>query len=85
VRHILFKRFKLLPHIILSLTFATKINCISIHDVGGEQLSSGNLFCHLEQPLSKNTIKRRYLNEIEFIQAYIYILFNYDELKSFAQ
>jgi hypothetical protein len=64
-----------------------RINRVSRHDDGGEVSSSGNLsiFSNLGRPTPKNTIRGRYLSEIEFRQEHNYVLFNCDGLKPFIQ
>jgi len=51
----------------------------------GEVPLSGNLlvFFHLGWPIPRNTIRGRYLIEIEFKHAHNYVLFNCDELRPF--
>lgn len=46
----------------------TRINCVSRHDDVGAMSFGGNvsIFSHFGQPLSKNTVSRRYLTNIEF-------------------
>ena len=65
----------------------TRINRVPRHDDGGEVPSSGNLsiFCNTGRPTLKNSIRGRYLSEIEFKQTHNYVLFNYDELRPFIQ
>jgi len=65
----------------------TRINRVPQHDDGDEVPSSGNLsiFCNPGRPTPKNTIKGRYLSEIEFRQAHNYALFNCDELRPFIK
>jgi hypothetical protein len=65
----------------------TRINRVPRHDNGGEVPSIENLsiFSNSEWPTPKNAIRERYLSEIEFRQVYNYMLFNYDELRSFIQ
>jgi len=55
--------------------------------VSCEMPSGGNLsiFSNPELHVPKNVVSERYLFEIEFIQAYNYMLFNCDELRSFIQ
>ena len=61
----------------------TRINHVPRHDGGGEVPSSGNLiiFSNHERPTPKNAVRGRYLSEIEFRQAYNYVIFNCDELR----
>jgi len=65
----------------------TRINRVPRHDDGGEVPSSGNLsiFFNIGRPTPKNAIKERYLSEIEFRQAYNYVLFNCNELRPFIK
>jgi len=65
----------------------TRINRVPRHDDGGEVPSSGNLsiFFNIGRPTPKNAIKERYLSEIEFRQAYNYVLFNCNELRLFIK
>jgi len=65
----------------------TRINCVPRHDDGGEVSSSGNLsiFFNPRRPTPKNVVRGRYFSEIEFKQAYNYVLFNCDELRPFIQ
>jgi len=46
----------------------TRINRVQRHDNGGEVPSSGNLsmFSNSGRPTPKNTVRERYLSEIEF-------------------
>ena len=54
----------------------TRINRVPRHDDGGEVPSSGNLsiFSNPGRPTPKNTVRERYLSEIEFRQAHNYII-----------
>jgi hypothetical protein len=63
-----------------------RINCVPIHDDGGELLSNENLsiFSHLGWLLSNNAILIKNLTNIKFWQAYYYVLFNYNELRHFV-
>jgi hypothetical protein len=63
----------------------TRIKRVPRHDDGGELSSSGNLsiFSNLGRPTPKNTVRERHLSEIEFRQAHNYVLFKYDELRTF--
>jgi len=65
----------------------TRINRVPWHDDSDEVPSSGNLsiFSNPGRPTPKNTIRGRYLSEIEFRQADNYVLFNCDELRPFIQ
>jgi hypothetical protein len=65
----------------------TRINCVPRYDDGGEVSSSGNLsiFSNPGRPTPKNAVRGRHLSEIEFKQAYNYVLFNCDELRLFIQ
>ena len=65
----------------------TRINRVPWHDDGGEVPSSENLsiFSNPRRPTPKNTVRGRYLSEIEFRQAHNYALFNYDELRPFIK
>ena len=65
----------------------TRINHGTRHDDSGEVSLNENLliFSHLGRPVQKNVVRRRYLTEIEFRQAYNYVLFNCDELRPFIQ
>jgi len=65
----------------------TRINRVPRHDDGGEVPSSGNLsiFFNPGRCTPKNTVRGRYLSEIEFRQAHNYVLFNYDELRPFIK
>jgi hypothetical protein len=65
----------------------TRINRVPHHDDGGEVSSSRNLsiFSNPGRPTPKKVVKGRYLLEIEFRQAYNYVLFNCDELRPFIQ
>ncbi|KAL9397384.1 hypothetical protein Peur_011637 [Populus x canadensis] len=67
------------------LHLRTRINRVPKHDDGGEVPSNGNLeiFSNPGRPVPKNDVRGRYLFEIEFRQAYNYVLFNYDELRPF--
>jgi hypothetical protein len=64
-----------------------RINRIPHHNGGSEVPSSGNLsiFSNPGRPTPKNTIRGRYLSEIEFRQEHDYVLFNCDELRPFIQ
>ena len=44
-----------------------------------------SIFSHPRQPFLKNTVRGRYLIEIKFKHAHNYVLFNYDEFRSFIQ
>jgi hypothetical protein len=63
----------------------TRINCVPRHGDGGEVSSSENLsiFSNPGRLTPKNTVRIRYLLEIEFRQAHNYVLFNFDELRPF--
>jgi hypothetical protein len=63
----------------------TRIKRVPRHDDGGELSSSGNLsiFFNLGRPTPKNTVRERHLSEIEFRQVHNYVLFKYDELRTF--
>jgi hypothetical protein len=65
----------------------TRMNRVPRHDDGGEVHSSGNLsiFSNPGRPTPKNTVRGRYLSEIEFRQAHNYVLFNCDELRPFIK
>jgi len=65
----------------------TRINCVPWHDDGGKVPSIGNLsiFSNPRRPTPKNTVRGRYLSEIEFREAHNYVLFNYDELRPFIK
>jgi len=65
----------------------TRINSVPRHDDGGEVPSSGNLsiFSNPRRPTPKNAVRERYVSEIEFRQAYYYVLFNCDELRPFIK
>jgi hypothetical protein len=62
-----------------------RINCVPRHDDSDKMPSNGNLpiSSHLRWPLSKNIVRGRYLIEIEFRYAHNYVLFNFNELRSF--
>jgi len=64
-----------------------RINRVPRHDDGGKVPSSGNLsiISNLGRPTPKNTVRGRYLSEIEFKQTHNYVLFNCDELRPFIQ
>jgi hypothetical protein len=65
----------------------TRINRGPWHDDGGEVPSIGNLLIFFDpgRPTLKNTVRGRYLFEIEFRQAHNYILFYCDELRPCIQ
>jgi hypothetical protein len=65
----------------------TRINHVPRHDDCGEVPSSGNLsiFSNPERPTPKNSLRGRYLSEIEFRQTHNYVLFNCDELRPFIK
>jgi hypothetical protein len=58
----------------------TRINRVPRHDDGGKVASSGNLsiFSNPGRPTPKNSLRGRYLSEIEFRQTHNYVLFNCD-------
>jgi len=64
-----------------------RINRVPQHDNCGEVPSSGNLsiFFNPGRPTPKNTVRGRYLSEIEFRQAHNYVLFNCDEFRPFIK
>jgi hypothetical protein len=65
----------------------TRTNRVPRHDDSDEVPSNGNLsiFSNTGRPTPKNTVRGRYLSEIEFKQAHNYVLFNCDELRPFIQ
>jgi len=65
----------------------TRIKRVPQYDDGGELPSSGNfsIFSNLGRPKPKNTVRGRYLSEIEFRQVHNYVLFKCDELRTFIQ
>jgi hypothetical protein len=65
----------------------TRINRVLRHDDGDEVPSSENLsiFSNPGRSTPKNTVRGRYLFEIEFRQAHNYALFDCDELGPFIK
>jgi len=43
------------------------------------------MFSNPGRPTPKNVMRGRYLSEIEFRQAYSYVLFNCDEMRPFIK
>jgi hypothetical protein len=71
--------------VLFQVSFENKNQLRTKDGDGGEVSSSENLsiFSNPGRLTPKNTVRIRYLLEIEFRQAHNYVLFNFDELRPF--